>query len=281
MTNKTIEHLKAQSKTAAGNYAAVNGLKMYYEDHNSHATGSPPLVLLHGAFSAIGSSFASFLPGLAANHRVIAIDQQAHGRTGDIDRPLSTPQMAADTVELLRQLNIPKVDFFAYSMGGGIALEIALRHPELARKVIFMGGATYNSAGFYPEMIASMDQITPEVFAGSPWLDEYKRINPHPENFPRLVEKLKQHELEFKGYTPEEVRLIQAPVMLIIGDSDISRPEHVAEMFRLLGGGVIGDAVGLPRARLAILPGTTHTTLINRAGWILPMIEEFLAAPMP
>ncbi len=280
MTNKTIEHLKGNAKTGVGGYALVNGLRMYYEDYDSSASAAPPLVLLHGAYSAIGSSFGSFLPTLVASRRVIGIDQQGHGRTADIDRPIATTQMAEDTAVLLRSLNINKADFFGYSMGGGIAMEIALRHPEIVRKIIFMGGASYNPSGFYPEL-ASMDQMTPEAFAGSPWLEEYNRINPHPENFPRLVEKMNQQEKDLAGYSPEKVQSIQAPVMLIVGDADIVRPEHVAEMFRLLGGGVPGDIAGLPRARLAVLPGTTHVTLLNRAGWILPMVEEFLNAPAP
>ncbi len=263
--------------TSNGHYASVNGLKMYYEIHaEKHSNDQPPLVLLHGSLSAIGTSFGQVLPLLAMDHQVIAIEQQAHGHTADIDRPLSIEQMGEDTVALLRQLDVQQADFFGYSLGAGIALYIAIRHPEIVRKVVLAGGVTYNREGFHPGMLEGIQGLKPEYLVGSPFYDEYMHIAPRPEDFPRFVEKIKQLDQRLPDWTPEQIRSIQAPVLLIIGDSDIVQPEHVVEMFRLLGGGVSGDTSGLPKSRLAVLPGTTHVTLVNRAGWLAAMINEFL-----
>jgi len=129
-------------------------------------------------------------------------------------------------------------------------------------------------------MFEAIEHITPEAFAGTPWLEEYDRIAPNPEDFPTLVAKLKELDLTFAGWPPEHLRAIEAPTLVIIGDSDVVRPEHAVEMFRLLGGGVAGDLAGLPNSRLAVLPGTTHVGMLERVDWLLSMIEEFLDAPM-
>ena len=272
-TGKYADEAKQGKRTG---YAPVNGLNMYYEVHGTGA----PLVLLHGAMSTIETDFGKMIPAFAETRQVIGVEQQAHGHTADIDRPLSLEQMADDTAALLRHLKIEKADFFGYSLGGGVALQMAIRHPQLVRKFVFMGGATYSPEGFYPEILANIDQMKPENMVGTPWEQAYARVAPKPEDWPRLVARDQQIDREFKGLPPEELRAIQAPAMIIIGDSDIVRPEHAAEMFRLLGGGVIGDMVGLPRSRFAVLPGTTHVTIVDRAEWLVPMVGEFLDAPM-
>jgi pimeloyl-ACP methyl ester carboxylesterase len=259
-----------------GNYAEVNGLNMYYE---IHGTGQP-LVLLHGAFSAIGTSFGELLPSLAETQQVIAFEMQAHGRTADIDRPLSIEQMADDTVAALRQLGIEEADIFGYSMGAGVALQIAIRHPEVVRKLV-LASVTYNLSGVHPGLMEGLENMRPEDMAGSPWYEEYTRIAPNPEDFATLFAKKTQMDREIQDLPAEAIEAIKAPTLLIIGDSDIVRPEHAVEMFRLLGGGVAGDIAGLPNPRLAVLPGTTHVTLVDRADWLVSMIGEFLDAPMP
>jgi pimeloyl-ACP methyl ester carboxylesterase len=260
----------------AGNYAEVNGLNMYYE---IHGTGQP-LVLLHGAFSAIGTSFGKVLPSLAETRRVIAVELQAHGRTADIDRPLRYELMADDTAALLRHLKIEHADLFGYSIGAGVALQVAIRHPEAVRKLV-LASATYNSGGLHPGVLAGIEHLTPEALAGTPFQEEYARTAPNPEDWPTLIAKMKELDGKVQDWLPEDVRSIEAPTLLIIGDSDIVRPEHAVEMFRLFGGGVAGDVAGLPNSQLAVLPGTTHVTLVNRADWLLSMIGEFLDAPMP
>jgi pimeloyl-ACP methyl ester carboxylesterase len=259
----------------AGSYAEVNGLKMYYE---VHGTGRP-LVLLHGAYMTI-DAMGEVVPELAKTRQVIAVELQAHGRTADIDRPLSYEQMADDIAALLRHIGIEEVDVFGYSMGGGVALQTVIRYPEMVRKLV-VASVSYNNDGIYPEVLEGIEHITPEAFAGSSWREEYDRIAPNPEDFPTLVAKLKELDLTFVGWAPEDIQAIEAPTLVIIGDSDVVRPEHTVEMFRLLGGGVAGDLAGLPNSQLAVFPGTTHVTLVDRADWLLSMIGEFLDAPMP
>jgi pimeloyl-ACP methyl ester carboxylesterase len=258
----------------AGRYADVNGLNMYYECHGD----GPPLVLLHGALSGIESSFGKLLPSLARTRRVVAVEQQGHGHTADLDRPLSYGQMADDTIALLERLGIENADVLGFSMGAGVALEIAIRRPTLVRRLILISLA-YRADGLYPEVLAGEKTITPDDLDGTPWQAEYARIAPHPEDWPALVEKAVRLDLEFEGWPADAVRSISAPTLIVVGDADIVRPEHAVEMLRLLGGGVPGDLAVLPRSRLAVLPGTTHVTMMDRAGWLREMIPEFLDAP--
>jgi pimeloyl-ACP methyl ester carboxylesterase len=258
-------------------YVPVNGLEMYYE---IYGTGQP-LVLLHGNLSTIGTSFGKVLPALAATRRVIAVEQQGHGHTADIDRPFSIGQWAQDTAALLRHLEIEQADFFGYSSGGEVALEIALHSPSLVRKLVFAGGTSYRRDGFYPELLAVGKDMKPDSLDGSPFQQEYVRVAPHPENWHQLVTKVAEFDRTIADRPREAIASLKPPALLIIGDSDIVRPEHVVEMFRLLGGGVAGDLVGLPRSQLAVLPGTTHVTLVDRAEWLSSMILAFLDTPMP
>ena len=273
MTNSTTDET---NKDAVGKYAPVNGLQMYYEAHGK----GQPLVLLHGAFSAIGTSFGKVLPGLAASRQVIGVELQAHGHTADIDRPLSLEQMADDVAALLRYLKIESADLFGYSMGAAVALHVAIRHPRVVRKLVF-ASATYNLAGVHPGLMEGLGEMTPEMMFGSPWHDEYLRIAPDPGHFATLFAKKTQMDRGIKDVPAETIAAIKAPILIVIGDSDLVRPEHAVEMFRLLGGGVFGDMVPLPNSQLAVLPGTTHVGLADRADWLVSMISEFLDASMP
>jgi pimeloyl-ACP methyl ester carboxylesterase len=249
---------------------------MYYEIYGS----GQPLVLLHGNLSTIGTSFGQMIPLLAATRRVIAIEQQGHGHTADIDRPFSIGQWTQDTAALLRHLGIEQADFFGYSSGGGVAMEMALHSPDLVRKFVFAGGTSYSRDGFYPELLAGSQEMRPEDLDGSPFQQAYARVAPHPENWHQLVMKVAEMDRATVGWPSEVIASLQQPALLIIGDSDIVRPEHVVAMFRLLGGGVAGDLVGLPRSQLAILPGTTHVMLPDRAEWLSSMVLAFLDAPV-
>jgi len=258
-------------------YVPVNGLQMYYE---IHGTGQP-LVLIHGAFSAIGTSFDAVLPELAKTRQVIGLEMQAHGRTADIDRQLSLEQMADDTAAAIQQLGIGQADIFGYSMGAGVALHVALRHPDVLRKLVFMS-ATYTLSGVHPGLMEGLGEMKPEMMFGSPWHEEYLRIAPNPAGFAALFAKKTQMDRGIQDIPAEAIKAITAPTLLIIGDSDLVRPEHAVEMFRLLGGGVFGDTpAGLPNSQLAVLPGTSHVTLVYRADLLLSIIPPFLDAPMP
>jgi pimeloyl-ACP methyl ester carboxylesterase len=263
-----------------GNYAEVNGLEMYYEIHGS----GRPLAVLHGAHMTI-DSMGELVPELARTRQVIAVELQGHGRTADVDRPLTYEQMADDTAALLRHLGVERADVFGYSMGGGAALQLAIRHPEVLRKLV-VASASYTSEGMHPELLEMIPTITPEAFAGTPIEDEYLRTAPNPEDFPTLVAKLKRLDMEPFAWPPEDIRGIAAPTLLIVGDSDIVRLEHAVELFGLLGGGVMGDLAGLPKSQLAVLPGTSHfvhggSGVLDRTDWLLSLIPPFLDAPIP
>lgn len=278
MAESAISFNTAEHATRTG-YAPVNGLQMYYEIHGADRADVPPLVLIHGAFSGIATSFGGFLPGLAETRQVIAVEFQAHARTADIDRPLRGELLADDIAALLDHLGVEQADVCGYSMGADVALHFALKFPQRLRKQVLIS-ASYTLAGLHPGMLEGMEMLEPEMLYGSPFHDEYLALAPDPDAFPALVEKIKDYNRAAQDYPADAIRGIQAPTMLVIGDSDIVQPEHAVEMFRLLGGGVIGDIAGLPNARLAILPGTTHVTVMHRAAWLVPMIEEFLAAPV-
>lgn len=258
-------------------YVSVNGLNMYYE---THGTGQP-LVLLHGAFSAIGTSFGGLLPELSRTRQVIALELQAHGHTADIDRPLSLEGMADDVAAAIKQLGMEQADLLGYSMGAGVALQVIIRHPEVIRKLV-LASITYTLSGWHPGLLEGLGNMTPEMMHGSPWHEEYLKIAPHPEDFAKLFAKKTQMDQHTQDIPDESIRGIKSPTLLIIGDSDLVRPEHIVEMFRLLGGGIFGDTpAGLPNSQLAVLPGTSHVSLVSRTELLIPIINSFLDAPMP
>lgn len=271
------EGIAMEERTAETGYVDVNGLQMYYE---IHGTGQP-LVLLHGAFSAIGTSFGQLLPGLAENRQVVGFELQGHGHTADIDRALTIEGLADDVAAAIEQLGLGPADVFGYSTGAVVALQLVIRHPEAVRKLV-LASVTYTLEGVHPGLMEGLGEMSPEMMHGSPWHEEYLRIAPRPEDFPRLFAKKTRMDQQIADVPAEAVRAIKPPTLLIIGDSDLVRPEHAVEMFRLLGGGVFGDTpAGLPTSQLAVLPGTSHVSLVNRADLLIPMITSFLDAPMP
>ncbi len=248
---------------------------MYYEIHGS----GRPLVLLHGAYMTI-EMMGPVLSGLAQTHRVIAFEQQGHGRTADIDRSLTYEQMADDTAALVGHLEVGEADVVGYSMGGGVALQLAIRHPEVVRKLV-VASASFRSDGMHAVALEMFPSVTPEMFAGSPIEEAYQRLAPNPGDFPALVEKLTKLDTTDYAWAEDDIRAIAAPTMIVLGDSDGIRLEHAVELFGLLGGGVMGDLEGMPKPQLAVLPGTSHfvppgSGLLDRAGWLLAMIEPFL-----
>jgi pimeloyl-ACP methyl ester carboxylesterase len=261
-------------------YAPVNGLRLYHEIHGE----GPPLLLLHGAYMTI-DAMGPLLPGLARRHRVITVEQQGHGHTADIDRPITYEQMADDSAALLGHLGVDRADVLGYSMGGGIALQLAIRHPERVRRLV-VASASYTSDGMQAAALEMFPSITPELFAGSPIEEAYRRTAPNPDDFPRLVEKLRRLDTTPFAWSADDIRQIGAPTMIIVGDSDVVRLEHAVELFGLRGGGVMGDLAELPQSQLAVLPGTSHFVppgcgLLDRSEWLLAMVEPFLEGPPP
>ncbi len=249
---------------AAGSYAPVNGLRLYYEIHGKPAQGGVPLLLLHGGGSTIGTSFGKLIPLVSKKRQVIAFEQQGHGHTADVDRPFSFEQSADDAVALLRHLHVAKADFLGYSNGGHIALEIALRHPEVVRSLV-IESAFFSREGTDPQFWEGFEH---------PKLDDmpqelkkaYLATAPHPEQLPSFFAKSVQRMREFKGWTPAQIQSIRVPTLIILGDRDIVRVEHAAQMQHLL-----------PDAQLAILPGVDHMGVPNRAANVASMLDGFLA----
>jgi pimeloyl-ACP methyl ester carboxylesterase len=244
-------------------YAPVNGLRMYYEIHGEARSGVPPLVLLHGGGSTIDTSFSKLIPLLAKHRQVVAFEQQGHGRTADVDRPFSFVQSAEDAVGLLRHLGIPKADFLGYSNGGQIAIEVALRHPGVVRRLV-IESAMIDREGSDPAFWNSFPNAKPDDMPKE-LRDAYRKTSPHPEDLPVFFLKSVRRMLDFKGWKAGEIKSIRAPVLVVVGDRDIVRPEHAVRMFRLF-----------PDARLAVLPGTDHMKIVERADWLAPMVEAFL-----
>jgi pimeloyl-ACP methyl ester carboxylesterase len=266
--------------TPRTSYAPVNGLEMYYEIHGTTPEGHPPLVLLHGAF-AMTDLWRPMVEALATNRQVIAVDFQGHGRTADIDRPFSYEHFADDIAALIGHLEIPQADIAGYSMGGYTALQIAIRHPNLVRKLV-ASSSGYRSDGLYPEVIEVAQAISPEAFAGSPPEQVYFQVAPNPDDWPVLFEKMNALEATEFAWPESEIEAIAVPTLLIYADFDNVRLDHAVELFRLLGGGVPGDLTGLPPSQLAIVPGATHVSIVvERGPDLVAIIEPFLAGPMP
>lgn len=265
--------------TSTAGYAPVHGLDMYYEIHG-RPTANPPLLILHGSMGTL-EMFGPLLPLLAETRQVIAPEMQAHGRTPDIERPLSYEQMADDTAALLNYLGIEQVDLFGFSMGAAIAMQLTMRHPNLVRKLVH-SCASSSLSFMYTEVLAARgQQFSVETFRGTPIEAAYLEVAPDPDGFERLVNRVRDLTEGAEDWPEAQIRAITAPTLTIAGDADIVRPEGAVAMFRLLGGGVPGDFMPMPPDQLAILPGTTHMTLPTRTEWLHSMITAFLDAPMP
>jgi pimeloyl-ACP methyl ester carboxylesterase len=238
--------------------APINGLDMYYEIHGE----GEPLVLIHGAYMSIPSNWAEMIPVLSEDHKVIAVELQAHGRTSDRDTPITYEGMADDVAALLETLDIESAAVFGYSMGSGVAIQLAIRHPYAVNRLI-AASAPIRSEDFPEGFEAMIASITPEFFAGSPMESEYLALSPDKDGFPNLVEKLKQLDLTPYSWSEEDFARIDVPTLLIFGDADIVSMEHAARMFELLGGHQDGDMKGLPNVQLLVLPGTPHGCVLQ------------------
>jgi pimeloyl-ACP methyl ester carboxylesterase len=267
----------ADSETAPQTgYAPVNGLQMYYELHGS---GGIPLLLLHGGLFNIDLQFGQLMPGLAATRKVIAADFQGHGRTGDIDRPLTSAGLASDVVDLLGHLDIAQADVFGFSVGGVVALHLAINHPELVRKLI-VSSASFDLDGGRQENKEAMEALTVDAVAGTPMEQDYRAKSPNPDKLQELLDKLGRFDAGFTGWAEANIRGIAAPTLLTVGDCDAVRLEHMVRFLQLRGGDVNGDFVGVPASQLAVFPGTTHFFGLAKTELVLGAVLPFLdAAP--
>lgn len=260
------------TKESHGGYADVNGLKMYYEVYGE----GKPVLLLPGALSGINTAFGKLIPLLATERQVIAVEFRGYGHTADIpERPLSYEQLVDDVIELLCVLDISQTDIFGYSTGAGVALQVAIRRPDVIRKLI-LASVSYKSSGRHPELKMLFNpEFMREALKGSPYEAEYLNTAPRPEDWPKQLAKVRTFEQKVQDWSEDEIRKVKAPALIIAGDADIVQPEHVLALYKLFGGGSLGE-LSMPTSQLAILPGTMHTALTQKTDLLMAMIPSFL-----
>jgi pimeloyl-ACP methyl ester carboxylesterase len=260
------------SNTSTGKYASVNGINLYYE---VHGTGKP-LIMLHGGFGTF-EMFAALSPALIENHQVIGVDLYGHGRTALTDRPLRIEHMADDIASLIEHLGLEKADVLGYSLGGYVALQTTIRHPERVNKLVVIS-TPFKRSGWHFESQIGMSSLTPEQFIGTPLQDAYTKFAPKPEDFSRFVTQMQEAMSQDYDWT-EPVSALKTPTLIIAGDSDALSPLHAAEFFKLLGGGLKDagwNGENLISSQLAILPGATHYNIVFRPNLLLPVLSPFL-----
>jgi len=247
-------------------YADVNGLHLYYETHGSGA----PLVLLHGGMLTIDLNFATLIPTLAQTHTVIGVEMQGHGRTANIDREITYPNLASDVVALLDHLGIERAAVLGHSMGGGVALELAVSHPDRVSAIVPIS-ASVSKDGMHPDL------LDPSTFETSPIMptaqdfadfkEAYERLSPHPEQFDAFLMTLSGMDSDFAGWTDEQLAAISCPVLIVQGDTDFTLIAHAGVML-----------AKIPGSALAVVPATTHMQVTRRDTILLPILERFFAA---
>lgn len=268
---------RTPADTGTGEYIDVNGINLYVE---THGTGRP-LVLLHGGLMS-SESLAPIIPALTAQHQVITVDLQGHGRTADIDRPLDVRLIADDIAALIDHLGLDHPDLVGYSFGGGVAMNTAIKHPTKVRRLVAASAHIRRNA-IYPEMLVQQGQVSgaaADFLKGTPMYEVYQRVAPRPEDFPRLLDKIGEsmsHDFDFT----EQVRGLQVPTLIVAADADMAPPSHYVEIFELLDGGQRdGGWMGEGRPRgghaLAILPGLTHYS-VGTSPLFAAVVADFLA----
>jgi pimeloyl-ACP methyl ester carboxylesterase len=255
---------KMTKVTVKSGYAESNGAKVYYEVHGDRE--GTPLVLLHGSFMTIEASWAALLPTLTTSRKVIAIELRGHGHSTDGKDPFTYPALAGDVAAVLRHLDVKQADVLGYSMGGTVATAVALRHPELVRKLIVVS-ALFDNGGWEPQAFEQFKAL-PADFAPKPLTDPYEKVAPDPKHWPVLVQKVKQMVTQFPGWSESELRALEAPLLLVMGDRDGFRTDRAAAVSRLV-----------PTGQLAVIPGGDHFFLWTRTDLLLPMVLAFLDAP--
>lgn len=265
--------VSSQAQRPTTGYAPVNGLRMYYEIHGSGS--GVPLVLLHGSFMTITNSWTGWIDELSKSRKVIAVEMQGHGRTADINRDFSFASLADDIAAMLDHLEIGQADLLGYSMGGGVAIQTAIRHPGKVRKVVSIS-AVFRHDGWVKEALDVFPQMTADMFKGSPLETEYKKLSPTPNAFPSFVKRVIALDLKPYDFGADKLKATKAPFFFIHGDADGVRLDHIAEMFRLKGDEIFGDMRPRSESRLAVVPNTTHVTLMAKPSVIVPMVNDFL-----
>jgi pimeloyl-ACP methyl ester carboxylesterase len=269
-----------ETKPSRSGHLPINGLSLYHEIYGELGTSTTsPLLLIPGAFMA-ADSMKSWVSAFAGKRPVIVFDQQGHGRTPDTSREMSYEQFADDAAALLRALGVERADVMGYSQGGGVALQLALRHPTLVSKLVSMS-ATYRKDGWYVSVPEGIKGLSAKDFAGTPVEKAFKEHTPDAEAFDAYLEKMKVLNIDDQNISDEQMRSISAKTMVIIGDADGVKPEHALAMFELRGGGdkkaaASGMLQTVPPARLVILPATSHIGISGELAVLVPMVSAFL-----
>ncbi|MCP9274994.1 alpha/beta fold hydrolase [Mycolicibacterium arenosum] len=257
----------------------INGLDLYYEVYGELDGLRSPLLLIPGAFMA-ADSMPSWVAAFAEQRTVIVFDQQGHGRTPDTSRAMSYEQFGDDAAALLRALGVRRADVMGYSQGGGVALQLAIRHPELVGHLVSMS-ATFRQDGWYPEVIEALGRLTADPFIGTPVQTAFQAHTPDPAAFTTYIDKMRVLNRDDQSISDEQLRSISAPTMVVVGDADGVTLAHAVAMFTLRGGGdadaaTTGVLNGVPAARLAVLPATSHIGISGESDVVVPMVTAFL-----
>ena len=257
----------------------INGLNLYHEVYGQLGGSKPPLLLIPGAFMAT-DSMKKWADAFARERAVIVFDQQGHGRTPDTSREMSYEQFADDAAALLRALGVERADVMGYSQGGGVALQLAIRHPSLVSKLVSMS-ATFRKDGWYSAVFEGIGGLTAGAFAGTPVETMFKNHTPDAKAFDAYLEKMKALNINDQDISDEEMRSFSAKTMVIVGDADGVKPEHARAMFKLRGGGdeeaaATGVLQDVPAARLVVLPAMSHIGLSGESKLLVPMVTSFL-----
>ncbi|GAB2690627.1 alpha/beta fold hydrolase [Thalassiella azotivora] len=258
-------------------YVPLGELRMYYEVHGE---GGTPMVLLHGGLFDVDQQFGALIPSLAAGRRVVAAEFQGHGRTNDVDRPLTSAHLAADVIGLLDHLGLDQVDVLGFSVGGAVALHLAIHHPERVRRLV-VSSVSFRPDGDRGGNAEAVAEMTVDMIAGTPMERAYREKSPHPDRLQTLLDKLARYDEGFTGWSDEQVRGIAAPTLITVGDCDMVHLEHAVELLGLRGGDVNGDFEGVPASQLAVFPGTTHFFGLARTELVREVVLGFLDAPDP
>ncbi len=268
-----------RTKPSRGGYLPINGLNLYYEVYGELGTSKPPLLLIPGAFMAT-DSMKAWADTFARERAVIVFDQQGHGRTPDTSRQISYEQFADDAAALLRALEVQRANVMGYSQGGGVALQLAIRHPSLVSKLVSMS-ATFRKDGWYPSVLEAIGGLSAEAFAGTSVETAFKEHTPNAKAFDAYLEKMKNLNINDQDISDEEMRSISAKTMVIVGDADGVKLEHALAMFKLRGGGdeeaaASGVLQEVPAARLVVLPAMSHIGLSGESQLLVPIVSAFL-----
>jgi pimeloyl-ACP methyl ester carboxylesterase len=260
-------------------YLPINGLNLYHEVYGELGVSTPPLLLIPGAFMGT-DSMKAWADAFAPRRAVVVFDQQGHGRTPDTSRAMSYEQFADDAAALLRALEVEHADVMGYSQGGGVALQLAIRHPSLVSKLVSMS-ATFRKDGWYPAVFEAIGGLGAEAFDGTPVETAFMAHTPDAKAFDAYLAKMKELNVNDQDISDEEMRSISAPTMVIVGDADGVKPEHALAMFTLRGGGdeeaaATGVLQKVPAARLVVLPAMSHIGLSGESDVLVPMVSAFL-----